>query len=696
MGDIRIGGYNFGSSTLASAYMPPPANTYSIAGDIQFNTGQVWAVGGTYDLFTVAMHEIGHALGMLHSSLTTAVMYSNYTAAKSGLNSDDISGIRAIYGTRQQDAYDANGSNGTASTADDLSSLISPTSLTAVVNNLDITTTSDVDYYTFTAPSGTSSTLTVTAQSQGLSLLTPSLTVYAADGTTGLGSATANSNQYGATLTVTINGVTAGQRYYVKVAGANTTAFGTGAYGLTLYFGTGSSPTVTSSSMQTMNTGAPTASGGQANDTLLPNNAGTQTLINTANTTTSVTTGVTSALSANMVPGDTAGSSSATPASAPRNLRHGAGCTCPYCTGGYAPAVIATTQPDIVVRTAEAARLTEGTPLKSPNLGLGLVQEGLALIGPDVQSPTGPSLGGLPSTPAFGTPPLPSTSIPAAPSSGAVDQEPQREETLSYSSAEYSGIQDLAPGALFVDGGMEFVGGAGPGVGPSAVQGPEAKGATPTAILSSDGDDARADLPRLLARGDELPATAGLWAGACDACFSDTGPAEPQEQTEPAQQLAAGAGLAVLLGGLWRGQGNARGRRQQEETRRSQAERRRATRYPCFLDVFCRPVGAAATERWPAEAWDLSTGGVRIHLHEPSLPGSLLILEVGSAGQGPWRLLLARVKHAVEQAPGEWHVGCTFERALGNDEVQTLLLGRPGTLACLGDLRPPSAVELVC
>src|SRR5258708_5816576 len=38
MGDIRIGGYNFGSSTLADAYMPPPVDNYSIAGDITFNT----------------------------------------------------------------------------------------------------------------------------------------------------------------------------------------------------------------------------------------------------------------------------------------------------------------------------------------------------------------------------------------------------------------------------------------------------------------------------------------------------------------------------------------------------------------------------------------------------------------------------------------------------------------------------------
>ncbi len=38
-GDIRIGGYNFGSSTLALTYQPPPANNFSLAGDMTFNTG---------------------------------------------------------------------------------------------------------------------------------------------------------------------------------------------------------------------------------------------------------------------------------------------------------------------------------------------------------------------------------------------------------------------------------------------------------------------------------------------------------------------------------------------------------------------------------------------------------------------------------------------------------------------------------
>src|SRR5436309_5674076 len=50
-GDIRIGGYRFGNTNLATAFMPPPVNNYSIAGDIEFNTGQTFnSNGSNYDL----------------------------------------------------------------------------------------------------------------------------------------------------------------------------------------------------------------------------------------------------------------------------------------------------------------------------------------------------------------------------------------------------------------------------------------------------------------------------------------------------------------------------------------------------------------------------------------------------------------------------------------------------------------------
>jgi hypothetical protein len=270
MGDIRIGGYSFGNGTLAQAYMPPPLNNYSIAGDIQFNTGQTFNINGfAYDLFTVAAHEFGHALGLNHSSVYTAEMYPTYNGVKRTLSSDDTAGIRNIYSNnnpRSPDTYDSVASNDTEATATNLTSLLDLISMNALVTGLDITTTSDVDYFTVTAPLLTTGTLTVGVQSTGLSLLTPAVTIYAGDGSTVLTSASGAGQLNGSTLTLTVNNVLPLQQFYFKVAGADSTAFSTGAYAMSVNFGIGTPQAVTAPSTQLAN-GNPIQGGGGQPDT---------------------------------------------------------------------------------------------------------------------------------------------------------------------------------------------------------------------------------------------------------------------------------------------------------------------------------------------------------------------------------------------------------------------------------------------
>uniref|UniRef100_A0A8C9VTV2 Collagenase 3 n=1 Tax=Scleropages formosus TaxID=113540 RepID=A0A8C9VTV2_SCLFO len=81
---------------LAHAY--PPGN--GIGGDTHFDEDERWSKDSTeYNLFLVAAHEFGHALGLSHSNDPGALMFPVYSYARGyPLSEDDIRGIQALYG----------------------------------------------------------------------------------------------------------------------------------------------------------------------------------------------------------------------------------------------------------------------------------------------------------------------------------------------------------------------------------------------------------------------------------------------------------------------------------------------------------------------------------------------------------------------------------------------------------------------
>ncbi|KAD6453089.1 hypothetical protein E3N88_07794 [Mikania micrantha] len=71
-------------------------------GRFHFDADDRWVVGAVpnaYDVETLALHEIGHLLGLAHSQFQNAIMWPTFSpGVTKGLNSDDIRGLRALYG----------------------------------------------------------------------------------------------------------------------------------------------------------------------------------------------------------------------------------------------------------------------------------------------------------------------------------------------------------------------------------------------------------------------------------------------------------------------------------------------------------------------------------------------------------------------------------------------------------------------
>ena len=233
-GDIRVAAAPLSSGVVAST-SPFSWTGTTLSGDMVLNALQQFVRGdraGAYDLFSVALHEAGHALGLDHSPFSGSAIGESY-AFRTGLSSDDVAALQALYGARVHDAFDRSTNNNVLGRADSIPRVSGSSQLLAVA---DLTTASDVDFFKFDAPALTSflSSVVVRLKSSGISLLTASVTIY--DSLGRVVKSAASQDPLNNDLTLSFRPGLFGGTYYVKVDGAGQGAFDIGGYKLAVDF----------------------------------------------------------------------------------------------------------------------------------------------------------------------------------------------------------------------------------------------------------------------------------------------------------------------------------------------------------------------------------------------------------------------------------------------------------------------------
>ncbi|MCA9125730.1 MAG: matrixin family metalloprotease [Planctomycetales bacterium] len=237
-GDIRWFGVSLGNDVWAEAVSESARTAGTWAGDIIFNVDANWR--DLHDLETVAMHELGHVLGLEHNADPLSPMNAHGPSASTTPTAQDIAILQAIHGTRNPDATEGDHGNDTLADAfrvkgneedgDDANDDFDGSQVWLQFG--DLLDSTDVDVFEIHVEAAYTGPLAVDVRTRELSLANVQAMFVNRDGQV-LSSGSINSTS-GGQLLLSLEQTAPGEKYFVRISAGNDEFWSQGDYAVTI------------------------------------------------------------------------------------------------------------------------------------------------------------------------------------------------------------------------------------------------------------------------------------------------------------------------------------------------------------------------------------------------------------------------------------------------------------------------------